>query len=677
MNAGKKRPQQDVRTHRRFSGIPEPLESRCMLSASACGIAVPDATLQPAASSATTVAGFTPSQIRTAYGLNQVSGTGAGQTIAIVDAYNDPNIVSDLGVFDSHFGLTAPPSFKVVGQSGGSTAGIATDAGWAGEISLDVEWTHAIAPGANILLVEANSATLTNLLAAVNYARNATGVSVVSMSWGGSEFYGQTQDDSTFTTPAGHNGVTFIAASGDEGSRYGVEWPASSPNVLSVGGTTLTVASSSGLYGTQSPWSDSTGGYSAYEREPAFQRDVQSSGARTVPDVSTDANPATGYAVYDSVPYYGSSGWAEYGGTSAGAPQWAGLVAICDQTRVADKLGTLDGPSQTLPALYAPAANGSTYAVVFHDVTSLSYGFSRFGRFSQETDIGYDLATGLGTENGPGTATVLTSKPTTTTSTTSTSQTGSISVQLQHPTQQGPKDVQQGQPVSSPSQSQVAPPPSSQPGTVAQAPAPAPAALPTVFNDTLIHHDVAAVAVRAGPVRLDDLSAPQPVAALASATAAVWLGQVDGALVSWLSGHGDAKAAGPASALAAKAGSMAAISNPAPASLAHSAAALASQIVAPTMALPANIIYRFANFDPVATFSDAMADFARESASLSPIATVSDHPSHRAWWITGAVLGVDAMLAGRWYLDRAARRKEKQSDSTSKDHQAGLLPSGL
>ena len=134
----------------------------------------------------------------------------------------------------------------MVNQTGGSKLP-STDSGWAGEISLDVEWAHAIAPGANILLVEASSADTTDLMAAVDYARHAAGVSVVSMSWGGSEFFswggGESQSQTTydpyFTTPAGHQGVTFIASAGDSGSQSGVQWPASSTNVLSVGGTSL------------------------------------------------------------------------------------------------------------------------------------------------------------------------------------------------------------------------------------------------------------------------------------------------------------------------------------------------------------------------------------------------------------------------------------------------------
>ena len=155
--------------------------------------------------------GYTPAQIRHAYGFDQISFNGAaadgtGTTIAIVDAYDDPNIASDLHQFDLAFGLPDPPSFTKVNQRGRTTGLPAPDAGWITEIALDVEWAHAIAPRASILLVEANSNSDNDLYAAVNTARNYAGVNVVSMSWGGDEYSGETSDDSFFTTPAGHVG---------------------------------------------------------------------------------------------------------------------------------------------------------------------------------------------------------------------------------------------------------------------------------------------------------------------------------------------------------------------------------------------------------------------------------------------------------------------------------------
>ncbi len=321
------------------------LEARTLFSTAASIILSPNIALEGASSSATysTSTGYTPTQIRNAYGFSSVNfasgsgtvaGLGQGQTIAIVDAFNDPNIAKDLSVFDARYGLSIPPSLKVVNQNGGSSLP-AADAGWAGEISLDVEWAHAIAPDANILLVEANSSSLNNLLSGVNYARNAPGVSVVSMSWGGNEFYGETSYDSYFTTPAGHQGVTFVAASGDSGVFSGPEWPAVSPNVLSVGGTSLDLQNASGTYGSETAWGNSTGGLSQLESTPSYQNGIPSadtqsisfswfggysvSSNRSAPDVSYNADPNTGFAVYDSVPYQGFSGWQVVGGTSAGA----------------------------------------------------------------------------------------------------------------------------------------------------------------------------------------------------------------------------------------------------------------------------------------------------------------------------------------------------------------------
>ncbi|HMC63694.1 MAG TPA: S53 family peptidase [Gemmataceae bacterium] len=343
---------------------------------------------------------FTPAQIRHAYGFDQITfqasgqtyqGNGSGQTIAIVDAYDDPNILSDLRYFDRTFGLPDPVFTKATPQ-GMPRA----DAGWAGEIALDVEWAHAIAPKAKILLVEAKSDNLGDLLAAVDYARAQPGVVAVSMSWGTNEFSGETYYDNHFLPPAGHlggssglpgasnlpGGITFVASAGDSGAWYGAEWPAVVPGVVSVGGTSLTL-SSTGNYASETAWSDGGGGYSDYEREPAFQYGVQASGWRTNPDVAFNADPNTGVFVYDSY----NGGWFAVGGTSAGAPQWAGLIAIADQGRALAGKGSLYSSSQSLTALYKMA--GTSYASYFHDITSGSNGYS--------ARTGYDLVTGLGT----------------------------------------------------------------------------------------------------------------------------------------------------------------------------------------------------------------------------------------------------------------------------------------
>jgi hypothetical protein len=383
----------------------EPLEARRLLSAAT--IISPDLQISPtywhhggggggAPSSVYVPAqGYTPSQVAVAYGTNQLSfsGTaanGAGTTIAIVDAFSDPAISSDLQTFDAHFNLPSPPSFQQVSQSGGPTDSLQTDPGWAMETSLDVEWAHATAPGASILLVESNTDSLNSLLTAVNYARSAPHVGVVSMSWGGSEFANETSFDSDFTTPPGHRGVTFVAASGDDGSWNGPEWPASSANVLSVGGTTLLASNSTGTYNSEAGWSGSGGGLSNYVSEPEYQESVQGTGTRTTPDVAFDADPNTGFAVYDSLAFAGGQGWEVIGGTSAGAPQWSGLIAIADQGRSMAKSGSLDGATGTLPVLYSLYAN-STYSADYHDITAGSTSYFAHAQ------AGYDLVTGLGT----------------------------------------------------------------------------------------------------------------------------------------------------------------------------------------------------------------------------------------------------------------------------------------
>jgi hypothetical protein len=326
---------------------------------------------------------YTPAQIRQAYGFNAAVGDGSGQTIAIVDAYGDPNIFADLNTFDQAFGITPglpSTSFLTVAMPQGTPG---TDPSWAMEISLDVEWAHAIAPGAHILLVEAVNSNFYNLLSAVQYAAAQPGVSVVSISWGASEFAGENGFDSYFTTPAGHQGVTFVAASGDNGSP---SYPAASPNVLSVGGTSL-IISSSGTYLSETAWSGSGGGLSPYEAEPGYQHSVQSSGERSTPDVAYNGDPNTGYMVYDSVPYGGITGWWQVGGTSAGAPQWAALIAIANEDRVAAGKTTLDGPTQTLPALYSLPSSD------FHDITSGSNnGYSAAAGYDEVTGRGSPIA---------------------------------------------------------------------------------------------------------------------------------------------------------------------------------------------------------------------------------------------------------------------------------------------
>lgn len=333
--------------------------------------------------------GYTPAQIRHAYGFDQMWLNGGGQTIAIVDAYDNPTIASDLRVFDRTFGLPDPPHFTKVNQVGGTRLP-APDAGWSGEIALDVEWSHAIAPQANILLVEANSNSLVDLYTAVDFARHQPGVVTVSMSFGGSEGGYETSVDSILTTPAGHiggsglpGGITFVASSGDYGAPS--LYPAYSPNVLAVGGTSLYL-DNQGNYLGEVGWSGSGGGISQLEPEPAYQYSVQNTGMRTSPDVSYNADPSTGFYIFNTA---GSGGWSVIGGTSAGAPQWAALMALVAQARAYYLgAGSLDGVSQTLPAIYSSQMSGD-----FNDITAGYNGYY--------AGPGYDLVTGLGTPYAP------------------------------------------------------------------------------------------------------------------------------------------------------------------------------------------------------------------------------------------------------------------------------------
>lgn len=330
--------------------------------------------------------GFDPEEIRKAYGFDglrfgSAAADGTGQTIAIVDAFDDPTIGADLAAFDAAYGLAPPPSFRQVAQDGSRNLPSA-DSGWAMEIALDVEWAHALAPGANILLVEANDNSYASLMSAVDYARQAAGVSVVSMSWGGSEFAGETDYDGIFSTPSGHQGVTFFASTGDNGAPGG--FPAASSNVVAVGGTSLQL-NADGSYAGESGWSGSGGGVSLYESRPQYQSGLSTpqGNGRMIPDVSFDADPNTGVAVYDSYGTY--SPWLQVGGTSFSSPAWAALGAVINQGRAVRGLGTLDGRSATLPMLYQLAGRD------FHDVTTGGNGFDATG--------GYDLVTGLGTPN--------------------------------------------------------------------------------------------------------------------------------------------------------------------------------------------------------------------------------------------------------------------------------------
>ncbi len=360
----------------------------------------------------TTPQGLTPAQITGAYGAGGILfgstvGDGAGQTIAIVDAYNDPTIVTDLDAFDAEFNLPNPPSFEKLNDQGLTTplpgtdpAGAGNPQGtWEGEEALDVEWAHVMAPDASIILFEGQNDQGDELYTTAAAAARTPGVSVVSMSWSYDEFPGETALDSTFTTPTGHEGVTFVDAAGDAGiydsdtTTAAPQYPDTSPNVISVGGTTLNV--NDDTYVSETGWGNSTssgteggsgGGISQYEAQPSYQRflDTQSSTYRTYPDVAMVADPNSGVPVYDSYDNGTNDPWdnSPDGGTSLATPLFAGLIAVANQGRVINGFGTLNGASETLPRLYdAPEQD-------FHDITSGDNGYS--------AGVGYDLVTGRG-----------------------------------------------------------------------------------------------------------------------------------------------------------------------------------------------------------------------------------------------------------------------------------------
>jgi subtilase family serine protease len=320
----------------------------------------------------TSPTGYGPTQFTTGYSL---PATTSAATIGIVDAYNDPNIESDLGVYSAQYGLpactTANGCFKKVNQTGG-TSYPKSNSGWALEISLDVEIAHAICPSCHILLVEATSNSFTNLLAAEDYA--VAHANVVSNSWGGSESSSETGNDSHFN----HIGVPITFSSGDGG--YGVEYPAASQYVTAVGGTTLNL-NSNNTYKSETVWSGTGSGCSAYEPKPSWQKDTGCI-RRTVADVAADADPNTGASVYDTVRDQGQSGWFQVGGTSLASPLTASVYALAG-----NESSTVDGSY--------PYAHTSS----LHDVTSGSNG-SCGGSYLCTGVVGYDGPTGNGTPNG-------------------------------------------------------------------------------------------------------------------------------------------------------------------------------------------------------------------------------------------------------------------------------------
>jgi subtilase family serine protease len=377
-----------------------------------------------AAAAATTSVVYTPAQIRQAYGFgalpaattaNKGAYQGSGQVIVIIDAYHYANTGADLNTFSTKFGLptctlipntykagtaisalvTAPKagegcSFQtlyVTAAGAQSATAPATNASWATEIALDVQWAHAIAPNAKIVLVEAANNSGAAILSAMAFA-SKLGANVVSMSYGSAEYSGSPSFDTVMV-----GSPTWLASSGDNGA--GVSWPAVSRNAVGVGGTLLSNVSPR----AETAWSGSGGGRSAYVAMPSWQSTVTIPGnptntaanaslmRRGVPDVAYNASPYSGMYVYQN-------GWFSVGGTSAGAPQWAALVAVVNANRVLGGKAAFTGTGFQ-QALYGTAAASTNYKASFLDVSSGTNGTCT----SCKASTGYDLVTGLGSPN--------------------------------------------------------------------------------------------------------------------------------------------------------------------------------------------------------------------------------------------------------------------------------------
>ena len=321
--------------------------------------------------------GLSPANLQSAYKLPSTTGSCTGQTVAIVDAYNDPTAEADLGVYRAQYGLgaatTANGCFKKVNQNGATSPLPATDVGWAQEISLDVDMVSAICPRCKIVLVESNSASFASLGTAENTA--ASLANVISNSYGGSD-----ASDSSYGSYYNHPGKAITVSSGDSG--YGVQYPASSHYVTAVGGTSLHTASNSRGW-TETAWNGAGSGCSAYNTALTGQAGITGCSRRAVSDVSAVADPATGVAVYDSTPAGGSSGWLVFGGTSVAAPIIGGVYGL---------------------AANAASINNNypySHTASLFDVTSGSNGSCSPTKWCT-AGPGWDGPTGLGTPNGTG-----------------------------------------------------------------------------------------------------------------------------------------------------------------------------------------------------------------------------------------------------------------------------------
>jgi subtilase family serine protease len=327
--------------------------------------------------------GLSPAKLRTAYGLSALAGSAGGnQTVAIIDAYDNPNAEADMNAYRSTYGIpacTANGCFRKVNQNGGTTSP-AGNVGWGQEIDLDIEMVSAMCSNCHILLVEASSNSFSDLSTAVNRAA-VMGANEISNSYGGNEFFSET----LYEGPYNHPGIAITVSSGDAG--YGVEFPAASRYVTAVGGTTLNV-NPDGTRASETVWSGAGSGCSAYVPKPAFQHDPGCA-RRTVADVAAVADPNTGVSVYDSYGSTGGANWYVFGGTSVAAPIIASVYALAGNASALSGAGSLYS---------APA--GSLY-----DVTSGSNGHCGNKRntltaYLCSARAGYDGPTGNGTPIG-------------------------------------------------------------------------------------------------------------------------------------------------------------------------------------------------------------------------------------------------------------------------------------
>ena len=328
--------------------------------------------------------GETPQSIRPVYNIPSVGGA---NTIVIVDAFHYATALNDFNVFASQFGLPVETStdplnpankvFQVVYAAGAQPR---KNCGWAQEAALDIEWAHAMAPSAKIVLVEAATNSFTNLFNAVDVGSQQPGASELSMSWGGSEFSSEASNDSHMT----HVGTVYFASSGDTG---GVTiYPGVSPNVVSAGGTRIN-RNAAGTFVSETAWSGSGGGPSTFEPRPAYQTVVANivGTQRGAPDFSFDADPATGVSVFDSTPCQGLSGWLVFGGTSVASPSLSGIVNLA-----ASQPGGVFAANSTaeLTNIYANLGTPN-----FRDIVS-----GTAGTFS--AGPGWDFVTGVGSNQG-------------------------------------------------------------------------------------------------------------------------------------------------------------------------------------------------------------------------------------------------------------------------------------